>query len=95
VAVVPAAVVALTSTVPAVGLGGATAVITASELTVKLEAGVLPNLTALAPVKSWPMSATEAPPVVEPEAGLSELIPGGGWTSALKRPNVGARPVCP
>jgi len=76
--VVPAAVVTLVSTTPGLVLGGTTAVITASELTVKLEAGVEPNLTALAPVKSWPVSTTEAPPDVGPEAGLTEPIPGGG-----------------
>ena len=37
-------------------------------LTAKLAAAVVPNFTALAPVKSVPVIATEVVPVVGPEA---------------------------
>jgi hypothetical protein len=51
-AVVPAAVVTETSTTPGVVDAGATAEMLPSDSTVKLTAGVVPNLTAVTPVKS-------------------------------------------
>ena len=57
----------VTSTVPAAG--GAVAVMLVALLTVKLVAAVVPNLTALAPVKPVPVIVTEVPPVLGPELG--------------------------
>jgi hypothetical protein len=82
--VVPATVVTVISTVPGLALGGETALIWVSELTAKLEAAAEPNLTALAPVKSWPVITTDLPPVTEPLGEPTAVMPGGGWTSALK-----------
>ena len=45
---------------------GAVAKISLSSSTVKLTAGVEPNETAVAPVKSDPMIATLSPPAVDP-----------------------------
>src|SRR6478609_11713604 len=64
-------------------LGGAVAVIWVSDSTAKLEAGVGPNLTALAAVKLVPVIVTLVPPATEPEVGVIEVIAGVGWTSAL------------
>ena len=49
--------------------GGAVAVMLVALLTVKLVAAVVPNLTALAPVKPVPVIVTEVPPVLGPEVG--------------------------
>ena len=57
----------VTSTVPRAG--GAVAVMLVALLTVKLVAAVVPNLTALAPVKPVPVTVTEVPPVLGPELG--------------------------
>ena len=50
---------------------GDTAVIDASELTVKLAAAVPPKLTAVAPVKLTPLIVTVVPPALVPAAGVS------------------------
>ena len=60
-------------------LAGATAVIRVAELTVKLLAGVVPNLTALAPVKLLPVMTTDVPPVVGPARGLRDVTEGAAW----------------
>ena len=69
VALVPAGVVTVTSTLPAAP-AGATAVIEVAELTVNNVAAVAPNLTAVAPLKLVPVMVTRVPPAVEPLAGL-------------------------
>ncbi len=60
-------VVTLTLTVPVPA--AVTAVIWVAELTVKLAAGVAPNLTAVAPVKLVPVMTTLVPPASGPDAG--------------------------
>jgi hypothetical protein len=68
-------VVTVTSTVPA-GSAGATAVICVALSTVKLEASVEPNFTAVAFVKSVPVIVTLVPPPVGPELGLTFVTVG-------------------
>ena len=75
VAEVPAAVVTVTLTVPAAS-AGSTAVICVVELTVKLVAAVLPNITAVAPVKFVPVMTTEVPPATGPVLGLTAVTVG-------------------
>ena len=53
------------------------AVIWVVELTVKLVALVLPNLTAVAPVKLVPRMMTVVPPDLVPLVGLTEVTVGG------------------
>jgi hypothetical protein len=65
---VPLDVVTVTSTWPVPG--GDTAVMEVGEFTVKEAAGVMPNVTAVAPVKPLPRSETLVPPTSEPELGL-------------------------
>ena len=55
---------------------GMTAVIEVAELTVKLVAAVLPNFTAVAPVKLVPVMVTLVPPVAGPEVGARPLTVG-------------------
>src|SRR5690348_14085841 len=73
----------LTSTLPGRTLGGTVAVISVSESTVKLAAGVAPNLTAVAPLKFLPAIVTSVVPVTGPNAGVSPVTSGVGWISAL------------
>ena len=75
VAEVPAALVAVMSTVPAASAGDV-AVIWVSELTVKLVAAVLPKLTAVTLIKPVPVMVTDVPPAVVPAAGLTDVITG-------------------
>ena len=72
---VPEAVVTVTLTVPAAS-AGSTAVICVAELTVKLVAAVLPNFTAVAPVKLVPVMTTVVPPAVGPVLGLTAVTVG-------------------
>src|SRR5439155_27006024 len=60
-ALVPPAVVTVTSTVPAAP-AGAVAVICVALLTVKAVAAVVPNFTADAPVNPVPVMTTDVPP---------------------------------
>jgi hypothetical protein len=69
-AVVPPAVVALTSTTPA-GCAGDTAVSDVGELTVTLAAGVVPKLTAVVAVKFAPVIVTAVPPPTGPIFGFT------------------------
>jgi hypothetical protein len=69
-------VVTVTSTVPVPA--GAVALMLVALLTVKLEAAVVPNLTALAPVKPMPVIATEVLPALGPEVGLTPVTVGAG-----------------
>src|SRR5665213_4370616 len=64
---VPFGVVTLTVTAPVPA--GDVAVICVAELTVKIVAFVLPNCTAVAPVKPVPVMTTLVPPVAGPDVG--------------------------
>ena len=72
---VPAALVAVISTVPAASAGDV-AVIWVSEFIVKLVAAVLPKLTAVTSVKPEPVMVTDVPPAVVPAVGLTEVMIG-------------------
>jgi hypothetical protein len=74
VALVPPAVVTVTSTVPAPA--GEVAVIWVAPLTVKELAAVLPNLTAVAPEKLVPAMVTLVPPVGGPVFGVTLVTVG-------------------
>ena len=74
VALVPPPVVTAMSTVPLPA--GEVAVIEVELLTVNDVALVLPNLTAVAPVKLVPVMATPVPPVVGPEFGFTLVTVG-------------------
>jgi hypothetical protein len=67
VALVPAAVVSVTSTRPEPA--GAVAVIELALTTVKFVAAVVPNFTAVALLKPEPVIVTAVPPPVGPKAG--------------------------
>jgi hypothetical protein len=75
VALVPADVVTVMSTFPALP-AGEVAVIEVALATVNEAAAVAPNLTAEAPVKLVPVTVTLVPPAVVPELGLTELTAG-------------------
>jgi hypothetical protein len=72
---VPLGVVTFMSTVPAEP-EGAVAVICPSLFTVKLVAFVVPNLTAVAPVKFVPAIVTTVPPEVVPVLGDTAVTAG-------------------
>ncbi len=73
---VPPTVVTLTVTAPVPA--GDVAVICVAELTVKLAALVLPNCTAVAPVKLVPVMTTLVPPVAGPDVGARPVTVGAG-----------------
>ena len=75
VADVPVAVVTAISTVPAVP-AGEVAVICVALLTVNDAALVLPNFTAVAPLRAVPVMTTDVPPVTGPEDGVIPVIVG-------------------
>src|SRR5690348_11781839 len=77
VALVPPAVVTVTSTVAA-GASGDTASIDVSPFTVKLVAAVPPKPTAVAPVNPVPVMLTVVPPVAGPEVGETAVTLGAG-----------------
>ena len=79
VALVPPGVVTMTSTVPVPA--GAVALMLVALLTVKLEAAVVPNFTALAPVKPVPVTVTEV--LFGPELGLTPVTVGAGGGEAV------------
>ena len=70
VALVPYVVVTVTFTVPA-DSAGEMAVMEIGEFTVTAVAVMLPNLTVAEGVKLAPIMATEVPPLVEPDEGLT------------------------
>jgi hypothetical protein len=72
----PKKFVTVMSTVPVPA--GLTAVISVVESTTKLAAGVDPKSTALALLKSVPVTATVVPPAGTPSVGLTELTTGDG-----------------
>jgi hypothetical protein len=69
-------VVTVMSTVPVPA--GEVAVIWVAELTVNEVAGVLPKLTAVAPVNRAPVIVTDVPPAAGPDEGLT-LLMTGAW----------------
>ena len=69
--------VTATSAAPAAP-AGVVALISVSETTVKLAAGVPPKLTAVALVKLVPVMVTVSPPSVDPLVGAMLAIVGGG-----------------
>jgi hypothetical protein len=75
VADVPLGVVIVTFTVPAVP-AGTVASRAVSDRTMKSVAGVLPKLTALAPVKPEPVTVRTLPPAVLPEDGVTAVTAG-------------------
>ena len=83
-ALLPPAVVTLTSTTPGAERRGDTAVIWVEELTVNLAAGLLPKLTETAD-KCWPTILTVVPLLIDPDLGVIEVMTGsksglaGGW----------------
>jgi hypothetical protein len=74
VALMPPAVVTVTSTVPLPD--GDVAVICVAPLTVNDVALALPNLTAVAPVRAVPVIVTLVPPVATPLVGEIEVTVG-------------------
>jgi hypothetical protein len=72
---VPLLVVTVIWTVPA-DPAGAVAVMLVSETMVKAVALVVPNFTAVAPVKPVPVTVTTWPPAVLPVLGLTALTAG-------------------
>ena len=76
VALVPPGVVTVTCSVPLPA--GDTAVIDVLELTVKLCALLVPNLTAVAPVKPVPTIDTLVPPPPGPVLGVRPVTVGTG-----------------
>jgi hypothetical protein len=75
VALVPSGVVTVIYTVPP-AWGGAVTVMFVSEFTARLVAGVVPNLTAVAPVNLVPVIVTRVPPATGPLAGEIAVTPG-------------------
>ena len=72
---VPPGVVTATSTAPAVPAGAVTVIVVALS-TVTFVAAVLPNVTAVAPVKFEPVIVTLVPPEAGPELGLTPVTVG-------------------
>ena len=73
---IPAPVLIVTPTAPAVAAAGLTAVMDVALFTVKLVAAVLPNVTAVAPVRPVPVIATVVPPASGPPAGFRPVTTG-------------------
>lgn len=73
----PLGVVTTMSTLPAT-CAGVVAVIVVALVTVKLAAGALPKVTAVAPVNCLPAIVTTVPPAVGPLPGLTLETTGGG-----------------
>jgi hypothetical protein len=82
VADVPPGVVTVTSTDPAAEPAGEVTVICPSLSTVYEAAEVLPNLTAVAPVKPDPVITTLVPPAIGPIAGEGDEMPDTVGTGA-------------
>ena len=76
-ALVPPAVVTVTSPVPAVP-AGVVAVIEVLDPTAKLVAATPPNFTPVAPLKALPVMVTVWPPATGPELGETLLTVGAG-----------------
>src|SRR5690606_38361241 len=83
----PPGVVTATSTAPA-AWAGVTAVIWVALSTVKLAAGVPPNVTAVASVRSVPVSVTLVPPATGPVAGATAVRVGAAAAGEQRSENV-------
>jgi len=81
VALVPSAVVTVTSTVPVPS--GATATICVAVLVVIDAAAVAPNFTAVADDRSVPVIVTVVPPALGPVVGLIDVTTGELATSCV------------
>lgn len=68
----------MTPTAPVTVTAGAVAVIDVAEMTLNPVAGVVPNFTAVAPVRFVPVMVTTVPPRMDPVAGDSAVMVGGG-----------------
>jgi hypothetical protein len=90
VALVPAGVVTVTSTIPT-ACAGDVAVMLVSLLKVKFVAAVAPKLTAVTPVKPVPVIATLVPPMLDPDVGLMLETAGGTIVDAVVKPVVCAK----
>ena len=75
VVLVPLGVVMVTSTVPG-ACAGAVVVICVALFTVSVVADVVPNFTAVAPVKLEPVMVTVVPPVCGPDVGAIPVTTG-------------------
>ena len=93
IAEVPDGVVTVISTVATDETAGDTAVIELGELTVKLDAAILPKSTEVTLIKSEPVIFTVVPPVEGPDEGVIELT-DGGTIPRITAPIVGVLP-CP
>jgi hypothetical protein len=78
VALVPELVIAVTSTTPTDPAGERTTT-SVDETTIGFGAETVPNLIAVAPVKSVPVIVTAVPPAGRPAAGLTAVIVGASW----------------
>ena len=67
--------VTLSVTVPA-ACAPVTALRVVGDVTVKLVAGVVPNWTAVAPMRFVPVMVTVVPPLVVPDVGVNEAMVG-------------------
>ena len=67
-------------TVPA-AWGAVLAMILVVPVTLKVVAGVVPNLTDVAPFRLVPVMVTVVPPEVEPLVGVKEVMVGTGTTN--------------
>src|SRR5207244_3957629 len=83
VALVPLGVVTVTSTVLPGVPAGAVAVIWVAVLPVRLVAGLLANLTAVAPARLVPVIVTVVPPGAGPDDGLTPVTAGAGLPPML------------
>jgi hypothetical protein len=81
VAEVPAGVMTVIWTIPAEALRGLVAVIEVALFTVYDEAAVLPNLTAVTPVKPVPVIATTLLVFVGPNAGEILVMTGAPYVN--------------
>ncbi|KRC90086.1 hypothetical protein ASE25_11390 [Terrabacter sp. Root85] len=80
--VVPPGVVTLTVTAPAEPAG--LVALTCVELTtVRLVPAIVPNFTAVAPVRLLPVMVTTVPPVVGPVVGEIELATGAAGVGVV------------
>ncbi len=89
---VPPGVVTMTSTRPA-ACAGATAVAEVADTGVNDVAAVVPNDTAVRPVRFVPVIVTEVPPAVEPVVGDSDVTVGAGAANVTVEVSLPVPPV--
>ncbi|MNM52521.1 hypothetical protein D3C81_636000 [compost metagenome] len=78
VALVPPLAVTTTFTTPALP-AGEVAVMVVALTTVTAKPLLLPNFSAVTPVKPVPVMVTAVPPLLGPVAGVTAVMVGGGW----------------